>query len=152
MQSAELRYIRSLNLIIRGADTLTLHFALCILHFPDTGEGIKNTHPLKRSGVGYKSIPRVHPGCSARRATHWHYNGCIRQGISSLRLRSGILSGRVTDALHQNGTLSGNLSGKACLRHSFFYVKFSTFFFESQSPTGKNPVFPKNRQHLTEPR
>jgi hypothetical protein len=39
------------------------------------------------------------------------------------QLGSGITPGRVTAALHQNGSLSGNLSGNACLRHSLFYVE-----------------------------
>ena len=38
------------------------------------------------------------------------YNGRTRYGISSIRLRSGITGGSVTEALHQSGILSGNLT------------------------------------------
>ena len=48
-----------------------------------------------------------------------HYNGRTRHGISATQLRSGIVAGRGTKSLHQNGFLSGYLPGNACLRHSF---------------------------------
>jgi len=50
MQNAELWCACGTNEIIRKADTVILHFAFCILHFPGTGEGIKNTHPLNKQG------------------------------------------------------------------------------------------------------
>ena len=88
------------------------------ISYLSVGEGIKNTHPLNVQGWDDQFIPRFHPGCSEIAATHWRINGRTRRAISGLRLRSGIHPGRVTGALQQNGSLSGNLTGTACLHHS----------------------------------
>ena len=50
---------------IREADTTTIHYSLFTIHysFPSCGERYKKYPPPERSGVGYKSIPRFHPGC-----------------------------------------------------------------------------------------
>jgi len=110
--------------VFKGVQVFVFHFG-----FPPfliREKGIKNTHPLNKD-QGWDtvtcSIPRFHPGCLFSEATHWHCNGRTRRGISSPQLRSGIVPGSVTEALHQNGILSGNLSGTACLHHSFFVQK-----------------------------
>lgn len=61
-----------------------------------------------------------------RTATHWRINGRTRQVISGLRLRSGIHPGRGTGALHHRGSLSGNLTGRACLHQCLCSSQLST--------------------------
>ena len=106
--------------------------------FPSCGEGIKNTHPLKDQGWDTK-VFHGSTLVTATAVTHWHDNGRTRQGISSLRLRSGIAVRRGTDALHQSGTLSRNLSVSACLRHSFLRKNSSTILLCCQSFGQKMP-------------
>ena len=115
------------------------------------GTRYKNTHPLKVQGwdTKYSTAP---PWLRPWAVTHWHDNGCIRPAISDRQLRSGITPGRGTDALHHNGTLSGNLSGNACLHHSILPKKFSIFFTPCQSQgAGKKRVrieiMPSNPQN-----
>jgi hypothetical protein len=114
----------SASLMIQIVPKAHHNSSFLILHssFPSCGEGIKNTHPLKDQGWDTK-VFHGSTLVTAKAVTHWHCNGRTRRGISSPRLRSGILSGRVSDALHQSGILSENLSGKACLHHSFFVQK-----------------------------
>jgi len=49
--------------------------------------------------------------------------GAPGMAFPHIRLRSGIANGRVTDALHQSGILSGNLTERACLHHSLLQEK-----------------------------
>jgi hypothetical protein len=130
----------SASLMIQIVPKAHHNSSFLILHssFPSCGEGIKNTHPLKDQGWDTK-VFHGSTLVTAKAVTHWRFNGRTRQGISSLRLRSGILSGRGTDALHQNGNLSGNLSGKACLHHSFLRENFSTILLSCQSFGQKMP-------------
>ena len=47
--------LRHIMKSIREADTSTIHYSLFTIHYSfPIGEGIKNTHPLTKSGVGYK--------------------------------------------------------------------------------------------------
>ena len=82
------------------------HSALCILHyaFPNAGMGIKNPHPPNESGVGYKCIPRFHPGYGKKAVTHWRFNGRTRLTISGQRLRSGIRRVPNAEPLHHVGS------------------------------------------------
>ena len=52
-------------IIIREADTTILHFA-----FPRHWGRYKKYPPPEQSGVGYKSIPRFHPGYGDYAVTH----------------------------------------------------------------------------------
>ena len=58
---------------------------------------------------------------TAQAVTHWRCNGRTRPAISGRLLRSGIGVGRGTEALHQSGFLSGNLTGP-----HVFVMAFST--------------------------
>jgi len=61
-----------------------------------------------------------------------------------IRLRSGIGHGRVTDALHQNGTLSGNLTGPRVFITAFITKNFSTIFQKVNPISSKNRILPGN--------
>ena len=99
--------------------------------------GIKNPHPPNESGVGYKSIPRFHPGYGQRPSLIGTVTGAPGAAFPLAQLRSGIVPGRVTAALHQNGILSGNLSGTACLHHSFFVQKIYHILYKMSIPREK---------------
>jgi hypothetical protein len=58
--------------------------------------------------VGYK-VFHGSTLVTAKAVTHWRSNGRTRQTISDLQLRSGIVLGSVTDALHQMASSLGIL-------------------------------------------
>ena len=131
----------SASLMIQIVPKAHHNSSFLILHssFPSCGEGIKNTHSLKDQGWDTK-VFHGSTLVTATAVTHWHDNGRTRQGISSLRLRSGIAVRRGTDALHQSGTLSGNLSVSACLHHSFYGKILAQFFCLVNHSGKKCPV------------
>ena len=102
-------------------------FAFCI---SGCGEGIKKPHPPNESGVGYK-VFHGSTLVTAVAVTHWHDNGCIRQTISDLQLRSGIALA-VSRSLSTNRLLSEGLSRSACLHHSFLHKKSNIFLCKCQ--------------------
>ena len=110
---------------------------------PDLRGGYKKSpSPDFQSGVGYRCIPRFHPGYGTA-VTHWRSNGRTRQAISGLRLRSGDAGGRGTDALQHGGFLSENLTTNAYLHHSFYIGNLAHFLKKVNGcqkktvPTGK---------------
>ena len=139
MQSAELRYIRSLNLIIRGADTLTLHFAFCILHFPDTGEGIKNTHPLTKQGWdtnvfhGSTLVTAIRPSLIDA-LTGAPGGAFLPHGSEVVSFPAGLQMPctKMASSLRI-------FPEKHVFVTAFLYGKFSTIFSESHSPGGEKP-------------
>ena len=85
------------------------------------GEGIKNTHPLKNQGWDTFSIPRFHPGCPAfAEPLIDAITGAPGVAFPPTRLGSGIDGGRGSGAFQRRGSLSGDLTGIACLRHSLY--------------------------------
>ena len=85
----------------------------------DLGKGIKNTHPLKDQGWDTKVFHGSTLVTAFRPSLIDAITGASRQGISSLRLGSGIADCRGTDAFQHRDILSEYLTVSACLRHSF---------------------------------
>ena len=87
----------------------------CIL-----GEGIKNTHPLKDQGwdTKYSTVPPWLP-CMAEPLID-AITGAPGVAFPPTRLGSGIDGGRGSGAFQRRGSLSGDLTGIACLRHSLY--------------------------------
>ena len=90
--------------------------------------------------MGYKSIPRFHPGYGHRPSLIDALTGAPGMAFPRIRLGSGIVSGRGTDALHHLASSLGILPGTRVFVTAFHKKEFSTFFWESQSPERGNPV------------
>jgi len=107
--------------VFKGVQVFVFHFV-----FPPfliREKGIKNTHPLNKDQGWDTKYSTVPPWLRQMPSLIGTVTGAPGVAFPRTQLRSGIVSGRVTDALHQNDILSENLSGTACLHHSFFIQK-----------------------------
>ena len=118
-------------------------YILSLISYIRFGEGYKKVpSPELTSGVGYKVFHGSTLVALHSKATHWHCNGRTRMAISDHQLRSGIVSGRVTAALHQMAASLGILPVTRVFITAFYDIESSTIPPKSQSPRKKTAPKP----------
>ena len=112
---------------------------LCISYL-FSGAGHKKITSPERTGVGYK-VFHGSTLITASAVTHWHCNGRTRPAISDRQLRSGIITGRGTDALHQTAPSLGIFPAMRVFITAF-YTKNVAYFLRLVNPrrAGNPPI------------